>query len=151
MSFLPTGAMVAVAWIRSLPQLAAGVSTRLPQDASTWATEGFVVVTTVGGTGSRNVDMRITVVSVDAWAVALNSGQAPIGKAGHVAEVVRAATFDHDSFPALVTPGPGDYRQARVHGAWCPLPEPRQIPDPEGNRAHVTFDLAIQWTALPEE
>lgn len=142
---LPTAPKVAEAWLRSLPSLAAGVSTTLPTDVTTWATNGFVVVDVVGNAaGDVDTEMRETVLALHAWAVTPNASTPPWGKANQILEIVLTAMFDDTSFPVSVTLSPGTYDDAYVLTAW-PLTEPTRIPEPDKSRAHFTMDIAIAW------
>lgn len=147
----PTSNLVTIAWLKTLPELAAaGVASRLPKDTAGWSAGGFVQVSTVGGGGGvYSTQLRQPVVSIDTWAVASGSGQPPAGKANQLAEIVRAATERTERFPALVQPGPGDYLQAQVLGAYLLQTEPREVPDPVGSYAHFTFDLGLMWVEAP--
>lgn len=146
MSAIPTSPLVAQAWLKTLPELLAGAAMNLPKDPAVWAETGFVLVSVTGGAGHRYVQMRAPVISIDSWAMSLNSGQAPVAKASQNAEIIRASTFQDDRFPVVVQPGPGDYLPAIVHSAYPLQDEPRRIPDPNGSYAHMQFDLALMWT-----
>lgn len=147
MAHLPTNEGVCVAWLRSLPELAAGAATTLPKDPASWAEHGFVTVAVVGGT-ARDTNLRSPVLSLDGWAVALDSDRPPWGKANSVLEVVRDAVYREDRFPVPVVPGPGDYLPALVQSASLVSPDPRRVPDPDTSRAHYVLELSLHWTVI---
>lgn len=141
----PTSPLVAVAWLQRLGLPAA---TARPADAATWSAAGFVVASVVGGAGAADLTgQRRPIVSLDAWAVSLNSSKPPRNQAANLLETIRA-TVD-DFAPVVVTPGPaGLYRDALVQDAWLVTSEPREIPDPDTSYAHFTMDVGIAWVAL---
>lgn len=151
MPLLPTTEGVAVAWLRTLPEIPAGVATTLPAtregQVPTWAEHGFITISVVGGT-VRDTNLRMPVVSVDAWAVAPNSDRPPWGKANGLTELVRDACYREDRFPVQVVPSPGDYLPALVQSASLVTSESRRVPDPDTSRAHYVLDVALYWTVV---
>lgn len=146
MAHAPTSPLVAVAWLRSLVDLPAGVATSRPTDASSWASNGFIVVSIVGSAGIRDLAyQRKPIVSVDAWAVSLNSSKPPRNQAAGLLEIIRASTEDFQ--PVTVNVGTG-YDQALVTDAWVESAEPREIPDPDSSYAHFTMDLGLAWVRI---
>lgn len=146
MPHAPTSPLVAVAWLRSLQDLTAGVATSRPTDATSWASTGFVVVSVVGSAGIRDLSQqRKPIVSVDAWGVSLNSSKPPRNQAASLLEIIRAATEDFQ--PVTVDAGTG-YDQALVTDAWVETPEPREIPDQDSSYAHFTVDLGLAWVRI---
>lgn len=156
-TLLPTSDLVAVAWISGVPGLSADmVSTNLPQDKTTWATTGFITVSTIAGAPHVDLPIRRPVVQVDCWAVNPNSPRPPWGKANALAEKIR----DHvesdnrlaDNFYRTLTfTNLGDYYPAAIKEAIMRT-EPRRgivqgmVPQgDEGYYAHYMLDLEIHW------
>lgn len=145
----PTSELVAVAWIKTIAGInPSNVATTLPQSTTSWSTDGFVQVSTVGGTPGLYLPVAAPAVSVDCWAVNPSSGRPPWGKANQLAESIRAAVYDPEHVQQLVTGFPGDYNDARVLGAWL-LTEPRRMRDDDASYARYTFDLSLNWIEVP--
>lgn len=146
MPLAPTSPLVAVAWLRSLADLPAGVATTRPTDTSTWSATGFVVVSVVGSGGVRDLSQqRKPILSLDAWGVNPGSSKPPRNQASGLLEIVRAATENFQ--PVQVSAGTG-YDAALVTDAWMEAAEPREIPDPDSSYAHFTVDLGLAWVRL---
>lgn len=154
---LPTGALVAVAWLgQRVNGLAPNmVATTLPRDLSTWAAEGFAQATIIPSPGPIDSgDGRIAYVQVDAWGVnASADGSAvarpAVGKASKIAETIMRALEDdaqREAFGRPVTM-PAGYDPVRVLAAW-PMTEPSVVPDDPSGYGRVTFDLALKWARL---
>lgn len=145
MSYPPTSALVAAAWIaQRVPGFTDSmVASRLPRDISAWAANGFVQVTPIAGTPDVDIDVRRPLVQIDAWAVAPGSTNPPVGKANVLAERVRIATFDGALYGKVVTL-PHDYDDAIVLSAYA-LTEPTVVDGDPSGYARVTFDLALDW------
>lgn len=140
--------LVAVAWIASADGIAAGqVATTLPADAAAWQEGGFVhVAGTVGGSPQLHYALREPVVQVDAYAVNVNSGKPPWGKAASLMELVVAATYDEAGLQRVLTLRPG-YPQARVLTAHF-VSEPRRMPADDASYARFQADLTLHWITL---
>jgi hypothetical protein len=155
MSMNPTSDLVAVAWVSGIAGLSSSVvSTNLPQDNSTWATSGFVTVSTIGGSPDLYVPIRQPVIQVDCWAVNPNSGRPPWGKANALAELVRAhveAGPRASNFARSLTFPQGDYLGANVMDAIMRTEPRRGITEgvaPSGDEASYArylFDLELHW------
>lgn len=143
LSLYPPTDLVVPAWLRGVPGLLAGVGPSLPSSAESWAAEGFVQAYAVGGTPPVHSPMRRPVVSVDCWAVNLNSQKSPWGKANALAEFIRVACERNLGFGALLVLG-GDYMNARVLTAY-PAGEPRRVYGDASNYARYQFDLNVAW------
>lgn len=143
-----TTELVAVAYIASLPTLAAdGVGMQLPADETTWAENGYVVVpVTVGGAPQSAMPVRRPVVQVECWATNPNSDVLPWGKANQLAEQIVASTFDRDIIarPVYVTFGGVAYPQVKVSEAKA-LSEPRRVWSDLGDYAGYLLDLQLTW------
>jgi hypothetical protein len=140
---VPTTDLVASAWVASIPGLDSSmVGPSLPQDVTKWA-NGFIQVMTVGGTPSLYVPVAQPVVSIDCWAVNPGSTKPPWGKANHLSELVRAATYDHATVQRDLTL-PGNYPTARCLSVY-PASEPRRIYSDEAAYARFNFDLVFHW------
>lgn len=148
---LPSNEGVCVAWLRSLPEVLAGVATNLPRtptgQAPAWAEHGFITVTVLGGT-ARDTNLRSPVLSLDAWAVTPDSDRPPWGKANGILEVVRDICFQEDRFPVPVLPTPGDFLPALVQSASMVSPEPRRVLDPDQSRAHYVMEIQLHWVVI---
>lgn len=140
--------LVSVAWLSGATGIEAGqVATTLPSDASTWATNGFVLVPGVaGGSPQLHVALREPVVQVETFAVNLNSGKPPWGKAASLFELLVAATYDKARMQRTLTL-PAGYPQARVMTAHF-LSEPRRMPADDSSYARFVADLALHWITL---
>jgi hypothetical protein len=154
MSMNPNNDMVAEAWVAGVTGLSAAmVATNLPQDNSTWAVNGFVTVSVVGGSPDLYLPVRKPVVQVDAWAVNPNSGRAPWWKANYLAELIRAhveagaATYTRQ----VILTGKGDYRNAVVFEAILRTEPRRAIAQgmmptgDEASYARYMLDLELAW------
>jgi len=140
--------LAAVAWIGSLPGLTPSmVATALPEDNTTWAASGFVVVKTVGGAPQMYVPLRQPVVSVDCYATSGAGNKAPWAQANNLAEAVVSACQAAASFGAVL-PGPSGYPNMRVLQAHA-LQEPRRVFGDKSFYARYQFDLQLYWIQLP--
>lgn len=153
--YLPTTALVAVAWIgQRVPGIAESmVATKLPREISDWAASGFVQVTVIpGGTEVDSGGRRLGMVQIDAWGVNLKADGSAVAtpavhKATKIAELVRRATDDDvQTFGRPVTM-PANYLPARVLSAY-PTTDPSPVPDDPSGYGRVTFDLALDWVRL---
>lgn len=144
--YLPTSALVAVAWIG---QRVAGITedmtaTALPRDLSKWADLGFVQVTVIPGRPDIDVGVRRPLIQVDAWAHSPEGVKPPVGKATRLAELVlRATENDAQLFGRPVDLGP-NYLPVRVLSV-IPESEPNAIADDLSGFARVTLDLSLVW------
>lgn len=140
----PSTEQVAVAWLKTLPGLPVNqIATTLPADNASWATSGFVQVTTVGGTPQVHVPVFEPVVQIDIWACNVDSQRPPWGKAAHLAETIVWATY------SALQPGVFDLganiHPPRLMSAFA-LSEPRRILHDEAGFARVQFDMSFRWT-----
>ena len=140
--------LVAVAWLSGATGIEAGqVATTLPSDASTWETNGFVLVPgVVGGTPQLDYALREPVVQVETFAVNRNSGKPPWGKAAALFELLVEATYATARREVTVTL-PSGYPQAKVFTAHF-MSEPRRMPGDDSSYARYVADLAIHWITL---
>lgn len=138
--------LIAVAWIRSIPNLTADVvATQLPTDETAWAAHGAVVVPlTVGGSPHSTMPVRRPVMQVECWATNPNSDKLPWWKANQLAEQIRIGTYDRQTFGRALTIAVNgvQYPTARVLGASM-LTEPRPIWSDQGDYAGFTFDVRL--------
>lgn len=140
----PTTELVACAWIAGIEGVTSDmVATTLP-DSTSWSTNGFIQVYTVGGSPKLHNPLRQPVLNVDCWAVSPNSNKAPWGKANYLAELVWDASMVS---PGRVVTLPGSYPQARVLGVDV-LQEPRRVPSDQAGYARYQFDMQIHWAAV---
>lgn len=152
--YLPTSALVAVAWLgqRVAGLVPAQVATRLPRDVTTWADAGFVQLTIIPGAAEVDIPVRHAIVQVDAWGVNVASdgsaGTKPaVNKATRLAELVYRATLDDVQLFGRPVTMPVNYGAARVQAAY-PMTEPSEVPDDPSGYARVTFDLALDWARI---
>lgn len=140
--------LVAVAWLLSADGIEPGqVATTLPSDSSAWSENGFLhVVGAVGGSPQLDHALREPVVQVDAYAVNLNSGKPPWGRAASLMELAVAATYDTAGLQRVLTLRPG-YPQARVLTAHF-ASEPRRMPGDDASFARYQADLVLHWITL---
>lgn len=153
--FLPTGALVAVAWLgQCVPGIASSqVATVLPRDVAAWVDEGFVQVTIVPSAAAvHSGDARVAYAQIDCWGVNLapdGSAQAKPArlKATRLGELIIRATEDdvqREHFGRPVTM-PANYLPARVLSVY-PQTEPAEVRDDPSGFGRITFDLAFAWT-----
>lgn len=144
--YFPTNELVAVAWLsQRVPGLVAGqVATTLPRDATSWAGEGFVQVQALGaGTPDIYTYQRRPVVQVSCWAHNPNTNKPPWNEANRLAELIREATQDAQSYGRPVTL-PASYLGARVLSVYL-VSEPVRVNDDPAGYARFDLDLAIDW------
>lgn len=146
MAHPPTSPLVAVAWLRSLPDLTAGVATARPSDVSSWAQHGFIVVSVVGSAGEVDLsEQRRPILSLDSWGVSPGSSRPPKNQTAGALEIVRRAV---EAFtPRAVDPGNG-YSQAVMQDAWLVTHESREVPDPDASFAHYVQEIGLAWVSL---
>lgn len=141
-----TTELVAVAWLSDLFDIPM-VATTLPKDQASWSTNGFVIVSTVGGSPDPYMPVRNPVVQIDCWAVNPTKANPPWGKANNLAETVQAAFYDTAATPrdlVLPTGFPG----ARVLSAWT-LTEARRVTDDQASYARYSMTAQFTWIELP--
>lgn len=145
----PTSDLVAVAWLKGLTILGDRVATELPTtDNASWAASGFTQVTTVGGAPSIDFLLANPVVSLDFWAVSLNSGRPPWNKANRLAEAARVGMLDHVNVPRLLVL-PAAYNNARVITVY-PTIEPRRVRADDAQFARFSMDAVFSWVEVPK-
>lgn len=139
----PTSELVATAWLDTLGLTVDDVGIELPADPTLWAANGFVQVTTVGGTPAIHVPMRQAAIQVDAWCCRPNSEQAPWNRAGSLAGEVVDGCYAQTR-PVNITL-PAGFREVRVHSTY-PLSEPRPIVGDDSRFARYQFDMQMNWS-----
>ncbi len=141
----PNVELLAVAWLKSLDGIPAnGVATTLPADPATWAGEGFVQVTTVGGSPAVHTPLRRPVVQLDTWANNPDSLKPPWGKASALMETVIWGCYQLSTQQRTFVL-PHGFGNARLLTAW-PVTEPRRVPADESGFARYSCDLTMVWT-----
>lgn len=139
----PNSDLVATAWAKLVPGLPTGqIAGVLPEDNTTWAASGFVVLHTTGGTPAQENALRAPVVSFDCWACSPTSSRPPWGKANALAEAIVAA---HYSLLRGQMVMPAGYDPARVLSTLL-MSEPRRVPSDTAGYARFIVDLQIVWT-----
>lgn len=142
----PSSALVGVAWLRTLG-LAAGIGTGRPVKVEDWAADGFVVVSTVGSAGTRDLpEQRKPVLSLDSWGASPSSGKPPKYQTAGTLELIRRQV-EGFVVPVIVSPGQG-YSQALVQDVWLEVQEPREVPDPDPSFAHFVQELGVAWVPI---
>lgn len=139
----PSTDLVAVAWLGSLSLTTDGVGTVLPADPNTWAANGWVQVTTVGGSPAVHIPMREGVVQVDAWCCRPNSELAPWNRAGSLAGEIVDACYRQER-PVNISL-PAGFRPVRVHTVYA-LTEPRAIEGDDSRFARYQLDVQVNWS-----
>lgn len=144
----PTSELVTLAWIVATTGIACDIN--LPEDNTTWATDGFVTVRVIGGSPLVHLPQRQPVMSIDAWAVQSGSARPPWLKASSLAERIYAATIPASAKRQVdlstVVSAPATYLHAHVQSVVA-LGEPRPIPSDQAGYAHTQFDLQLRWVA----
>ena len=150
---LPTGEMVAVAWLKAnVPYLDGLVSTRLPNDVEGWKDKGFSVVNAIGGSIMDN-GVRHSVVSILCYGVKTESGKAPWNRVGQLPEQIREATdptgvkYATTRAKWYLTNLGAAYKNAKVLRS-AMLSEPRRRPEDDGDYAVLVFDLELWWVVV---
>ena len=150
---LPTGEMVAVAWLKTnVAYLDGLVATSLPNDIEGWKDKGFTVVNSVGG-GVANNGKRHTVVSLAFYGVKSESGKAPWNRVGQLAEQIREASDPTNKAYATtrakyrITNLGSAYKDAKVLEAGL-LSEPRRRPGDDGDYAVIVADFELKWVVV---
>jgi hypothetical protein len=148
----PVSSELAVwAWLQSIPGITpAMVSTRLPQDQTTWATTGFVRVgPEFGGALHREIPVRSPVMELHVYGTNPGTNQPGWQTASDLAElIIQACYANHNLNNALDMPVPG-YRQARVCGVW-PDTDPRRNHNDVADYGHFELDVEFRWIEIPE-
>ncbi len=147
MAHVPTNELVAIHWAKTLAGLPTEqIGTTLPADNSTWAASGFVQVQTAGGQPGMYLPVNSPVMQWTVWAVNLNSGKPPWGRANNLAEVLKAATYGPDNYGVISTPAA--FEDARVMEAH-PVTEPRRVVADDARFAGYTLDMQLFWVRNP--
>lgn len=142
--------LVAVAWISDLfdtPMVATNLPKRGADGTISWASTGFVVVTTVGGSPHPYMPVRNPVVQIDCWAANPDSGSPPWGKANNLAEEIQNGFYQVGDIPRDLVLNAG-FPGARVLSAWT-VTEPRRVYDDEASYARYTMTAQFTWIELP--
>jgi hypothetical protein len=135
---------VAVAWAKYATN--ADVGPKLPEDNTTWAASGFVVVQPVGGSSNIYYPLHAPVITYQTFACAPDSDMPPWWKASNLCEVMRAQTYDNDGvFLEL----PYRDQNARVLQAYF-VTEPRRVFGDLGDYAAYTVSVCLNWTPVPK-
>lgn len=146
---LPVSELVAVAWLRTVPDMTASVGTTLPAVAS-WASTGFLQVSHAGGRPDRYTPQRASLMQIGCYAANLNGAKPPWGAANQLAEFVIANTYngvdDLDPTQRAVTL-PAGFLSAKVYTVEA-VTEPRRMVDDEARIAHYTVDAIFTWAAV---
>jgi hypothetical protein len=139
-----TAERVAAAWLAGLPGFStAMVGTELP-DGTAWASTGFLVVTTVGGSSEVHIPLEHPRVSVQCYAVSPDTGVPPWNAAGNLAAAIGAACQAPASVEHLLTL-PNCDQGARLLSAYTTT-IPRRTYGDVGDYACVVVELALHWT-----
>jgi hypothetical protein len=150
MAKIPTNELAAISWLRTVPGVPeTKVSTRLPGDNSLIAPSGFVTVLALTGSSSIYLPVRSPVLEVKTWAFR-DEGQKepPWWMANQLAECIREACLDHNSFGGVIETRSG-YDNVCVPSAYL-VSEPRKLESDDGRFAAYVFELQMHWTRRPE-
>lgn len=150
MAKIPTNELAAISWLRTVPGVpSTKVSTRLPGDNSLIAPQGFVTVLTLSGNSSIYLPVRSPVIEVKCWAWAGEGQKEPPWQvANQLAESIREACLDHQSFRGVIETSSG-YDNVSVPSAYL-VSEPRKLEADDGRFAAYVLELQMHWTRRPE-
>jgi hypothetical protein len=126
---------------------AAQVATRLAP-IEKWTNDGFLTVRALpaGTPNPELTERRSSVLQVDAWAAKANSARALWGVAAVMLEKVRIGTFrDNQPHGRPIEMPISGYLPARVLGSYL-ITEPTRVEGDPSGFAHMTLDLAVDWT-----
>lgn len=156
----PTGTLVAIAWIGSVPGLyPAMVGRQLPPDvdpdgsAAAWTMPGggigFIQVSPVGGNPDPMIPVRNSVMQLDCWDTVPGSNEPPWESANGLAETVIFASYQFATAgrPLVIEDSGITYPQAQVMAVNI-LTEPRQVFDDAGDYARYSLDAQFTWKQL---
>jgi hypothetical protein len=139
-----TGDLVAIAWLKGVPNIdASKVASTLPEDTSVWGEIGFVQARVIGGPSDRYLPVGRPIVQVDCWAVKPDTGKPLWNVANLLAEHIIAATRDEATIRRPLAL-PAGYPAARVLEVY-PLVEPHRVESDPGSYARFRFDLQFHW------
>jgi len=150
MGYLPDTEVVSKAWLLSVPGVPAdGVSTQLPEDNSTWAASGFVRIAGIFETMNVYSTLRRPVITLETYAVQLNSAKPPWWKANALAEQIVAVTLPTYTGPDLLgkVTLPSAYEAASVLQVNV-IRLPRRVPASDVRYAKYRMDLQVFWVRL---
>ncbi|PKV95922.1 hypothetical protein ATK30_6855 [Amycolatopsis echigonensis] len=139
--------VVALAWAAQAPGIVPSmVGDQLPVDNSTWAASGFITPTVSGGGANAYYRLDQPVVTLQCWACRPGTDLAPWGKAGNLAETLRAATYLNR--PVFVSLSTCD-ENARVLSSSV-VGSPRKVYGDIGDYAAFTVDVQLHWVPIPQ-
>ena len=147
----PNAELVCQAWLAAHTGIPAGlIAGSLPkatdQEPRTW--ERFLTARALPA-GSPSVELtekRGSVLQVDLWAAKLRQARPLWGVALTMAESIRYATFrDAQTFGRPLEMPVSGYLPARVLSVYL-VTEPTRVEGDPSAYAHVTLDLAVDWT-----
>lgn len=157
---LATSELVAIAWIGSIPALAALggtqlVATTLPADVTPggkpapWVKTGFVTVSVVGGSPDIYLPVKKPVIQVDTWATDPGSNKPPWWMANVLAETIRYATLQRAGINRSLSLGANrvSYPGAVVTSAYF-LTEFRRMYSDAADYAQYSADLQLCWQTI---
>lgn len=144
----PNGELVAQAWVAKYVGFpAAQIAATLPKPDK-WTANGFLTVRALAaGTPMPELAQRRgTVVQLDAWAASPNTVRPLWGVALTMLERVRVATFrDNQAYGKSLEMPVSGFQAARVFAAYLTR-EPVRVEGDPSAYAHMTCDLAVDWT-----
>lgn len=148
---LPSSEQVAMVWLSSIEGMNAQVATQLPDDATKWASTGFITVSVTGGTPDQYVPVRQPTMQIDGWAVKIGSSKPPWWMAADMLEQVRMACYDTRTGtlqrPLQITSRGISFPPVRVLSAWV-LEEPRRSYMDAGAYARYVMGVQFHWITL---
>lgn len=153
----PNAELVAQAWLATWSGIPAGIiAGSLPKDpdratieqqAKLWTMFLSVRSLAAGTPNPELSERRMSVLQVDAWGRSPGKARQPWGATATLLEKVRIATFrDAWAYGRAINMPVSGYQAARVLGAYLTREPTRVEGDPSGY-AHMTCDLAVDWTA----
>lgn len=152
---------VTIAWLRAQTDLAGvGIGTTLPEDTSSWATNGFIQITVSGrGHSSPEIGYRSPVMTAHCWATNPHKQTPPFGKANDLAEIIWNQCLVEGNGLENLSTAVSSAPKVRVLQVWG-IQEPKRhrwgfptldtgaVINP-GNTAHYVVDFEIAWAELP--
>lgn len=139
----PSVQQVAIAWMKSLGELAGLDVAATLAPVKTWTGQTFVVAgPSLGGLPSAYVITRVSVIQVDVFAKAPNSSRPAWNLASQAAETIRDATYGSQQYGVLEIPG--GFLAADLHHV-SPMSEPRRMQGDVAAMARYSLDIEFVY------
>lgn len=140
--FTPNAEIVTVYWLKGVDTLPTNnIATTLPDKSKSFADNGFIIVTALGGTFDNELKVYQSRLDVRCYAYNENSQHLPYGKASTLASNIFEATASEGRRVVL----PEKFNDARVYSV-MPIFGPQRVLD-EGFAVY-RINLEIYWTEI---